>query len=413
MTYDILVIGAGLFGLATSAHIARMRPDLKVALVGPEDHRPDRGVFSSHRDMGRVVRTVGLDACWTRLNVDAQNGFVALEQETGRSIVSRNGTILVSTQAEEKDHYFGSVGSLIDVFSLHGTSMVVRDEATTTRLIERVSPYNAKGLGGKRAIFETGHAGYLSIPQLKAAQLQRFLVKNRGVEVRHYIDDIVTNVRRMHKSESYKVSVASGTALQSKVVVVCAGAFANLPGLLPRAVDIKLKTETVILAHIGQEEASRLLKIPSLLWEDEPSHGDYEGPYLVPPMDYGGSDGWCIKLGANLRHDVFPTHYEQVKEWFTAADTSEQEAVLVHVFQRLLPQVRVNRFSSKKCLLCRTATGKPYVDVVDDLGLFVCVGGNGYGAMCSDAIGKLTASMCLNGAAPQDLRASWLTPSKL
>jgi len=55
---------------------------------------------------------------------------------------------------------------------------------------------------------------------------------------------------------------------------------------------------------------------------------------------------------------------------------------------------------TKKCVISRTATGRPYIGETSIEGLFVAGGCNGYSAMSSDAIGEVTSHLILNGKLP-------------
>ncbi|MGZ4049230.1 MAG: hypothetical protein ACXVNN_07700 [Bacteroidia bacterium] len=49
-----------------------------------------------------------------------------------------------------------------------------------------------------------------------------------------------------------------------------------------------------------------------------------------------------------------------------------------------------------------TKPRKPYIGALNDRGLFVACGGNGYSAMCSDALGKVAANLLTEGPFRED-----------
>ena len=71
-----------------------------------------------------------------------------------------------------------------------------------------------------------------------------------------------------------------------------------------------------------------------------------------------------------------------------------------HVFSTGL---KFKSFKSDACVTMVTATGKPYIDKVND-NFGVAIGGNGHAAMSCDAIGRLAARMMLNSLDEKDKR---------
>ena len=127
---------------------------------------------------------------------------------------------------------------------------------------------------------------------------------------------------------------------------------------------------------------------------------------------------WCLKLGANStldRHfavdDDSSSHVAMtaLAEWFAPlpAGTSQvqhEESALRKVLQDLFPHLRVHKFRTKRCVITRTVDGRPLLARLGGVahdhhqqqsGLFVATGGNGYGAMASDAVGRRAADMVL------------------
>jgi len=55
-------------------------------------------------------------------------------------------------------------------------------------------------------------------------------------------------------------------------------------------------------------------------------------------------------------------------------------------------------------------TWKPYIGWLDDQGLFVACGGNGYSAMCSDALGSIASHLLTKGVFPKEYSAATFKP---
>ncbi len=87
---DVLVIGRGLFGCAAARHLARSGAG--VVLVGPgepADFARHDGVFASHYDEARIVRTTARDLTWARLARRSWAAFESLQGESGIEFLHR------------------------------------------------------------------------------------------------------------------------------------------------------------------------------------------------------------------------------------------------------------------------------------------------------------------------------------
>jgi sarcosine oxidase len=70
----------------------------------------------------------------------------------------------------------------------------------------------------------------------------------------------------------------------------------------------------------------------------------------------------------------------------------------------IMPRVRFDDCITKRCILTRTAShGNPYIGQIDDQ-LYVAIG-NGWSAMCSDAIGRVAAHLMREGEFPEGCRS--------
>lgn len=71
--FDVIVIGAGLFGTAAARHLCKKLgkdSEKKIAIIGPIEPKNIElhdGVFSSHYDQSRIVRRLSRDLPWAIL----------------------------------------------------------------------------------------------------------------------------------------------------------------------------------------------------------------------------------------------------------------------------------------------------------------------------------------------------------
>ena len=389
---------------AAAKYLQKIQPGHhQVLLVGPTGFDSETSVFSSHSDQGRVVRLLGSDDFWTDLNMESAAGFQALEAETSSKIVHSTGCITACAAAHNASAYFG-YSRVQDAASKFGLNLQLAESPTSAVTLARGHGYQLQG--ARNACYEGGQgAGYLSIPNLKSAQEHSFSVHGGVLN-----GGTVLKVSRTGETGEnlIELTLADGSTVRAHNVLVCGGSFCNqlLPAEL--ALPLHLKTETVVTAELPACVARELASLPSLLWEVDAS--EFEGVYLVPPMKY--ADGkWYLKIGCNSPKDM---HFEQsscdtwnqISRWFEAEDgneaTVEQERVLRSVLRDINPELyrKVVSFAPKRCIITRTPSGRPILEQLDE-NLFVATGGNGYGAMASDAIGRRAAEMVVRmGKAP-------------
>lgn len=122
------------------------------------------------------------------------------------------------------------------------------------------------------------------------------------------------------------------------------------------------------------------------------------GVYLTKPLQY--PDGkYYLKLGANLPTDHLTREAAELTPWFRVGDSDHNLPALRRLVSDLLPALPVVRWphpqlswQTKRCAISRTVHGRPYLGSLGP-GLLVAAGGNGYSAMCSDALGQRAARL--------------------
>jgi sarcosine oxidase len=382
MTYDQVVIGRGLIGSAAAKYLCRA--GAKVALIGPDEETAVRegNVFSSHYDRSRIQRIIGKDQTWTLLNKQSVAEYDAMEKETGIRFHSGQGCLYVNP--EGSDSYLENAEQQAEHFHLNFTSFE-SGGALRSAFPEFHFPAEAKGL------FEPAPAGHVDPRLLLRAQLHIF--KKEGGAIFN------ETVQEIHRSKDiFKIKAFSGKEYCSKKVLLAAGAFVNFFDLLKRKLVLNLKSESTIWAGVSRGEAKRLSELPSLLYET--SQSDIRNIYLVRPLPY--PDGtYYLKMGANTPGDIFFENANQVRDWFKSDHPGKHREALQNALRELMPGLTVETFSLNTCIVAFTQHGKPYIGAADT-GLYVAAGGNGYSAMCSDALGKIASAVLTEGAFPKE-----------
>ena len=389
--FDCIVIGKGLIGSAAAKYLKKYFE--RVAIIGPNEPLHDlekAQVFASHYDQSRVQRTIGVDPVWTQLNKQSVAHYPKLETESGISFHSSEGCLYVSPYG--KDKYLKNVPDQANQFRLP-YQFFDNEEFITKAFQDYTFPSGSFGM------LEPAPAGHINPLQLIKAQLKVF--QNSGGEI--YNDTVVN----LNYDQSFSVNTSTGQTYSAKKVLVTAGAFSNFFGLLPQPLSLELESETVLLAEVSQAEAQRLSKLPSLLYEMDTEA--VEGIYLVQPVQY--PDGrYYLKMGSNLSTDIPFQSLKQIQEWFRNGDISGNELVLRKALHAIMPSLNTIGYTTKKCIVSRTRHGQCYIGSSGQKNQYVAAGGNGYSAMCSDALGQIAAHYTIHENVPPEYSAQSFKP---
>ena len=373
MIYDNIIIGAGLIGSAAAKYISESEKN--VALIGPDEDRvlSEKIIFSSHYDSSRIQRFFGNDAIFTLLNQQSVNQYDTIEKETKIIFHFKEGCLYVNPSG--MNTYLKKIAEQAKVFDIKYQNFQ-SGESIHSFNSDFNFPVSAKG------IFEPAPSGHIN-PRLLIKAQQFLFKKNGGI----LFNDIVKDVNQ--KGDEIKIETLDGKVYRSKKVLLASGAFINFFNLLKRKLLLRLKSETTILAKVSPGEALRLVHLPALLYKiHEPEIQDI---YLVRPIQYPDGN-FYLKMGANIPDDIYFNNLTEVQEWFKNENHKINLRILKEALTNLIPSLSIEKCQAGKCIVSYTQHGKPYIGEVDDK-IFVTAGGNGYSAMCSDALGKIAATI--------------------
>jgi len=385
------VVGKGLIGSAAAKYLQSTLA--QVAVVGPDEPvDPDKAmIFASHYDQGRVQRTIGLDPIWTRLNKQSAIKYDNLAKESGIQFHYPVGCLYVSPNG--KDEYLKGVPEQALQFNV-GYQFLETGEAIHKAIPDFQFPDQSF------AMLEPAPSGHLNPLRLIEAQLAVFQA-NGGTTLK----DTVLHIH--NDGKMYQVQLQNDTSISAPVVLVAAGAFSNFNNILPRSLDLFLKSETVLLAKVSKDEAKRLAHLPSFLYEID--NGEMEGIYAIRPIEYPDGN-YYLKIGCNLSADIKFNELKEIQDWFRSGNSDRHIELIKNMLHSIMPALQTEGYQTKRCVISRTKHKKPYIGRVDGHNLFVAVGGNGYAAMCSDALGKVAAHMVLHGDTPEDFDSKTFEP---
>ncbi len=379
MVYDCIVVGKGLMGSAAAKYLAQSLKN--VAIIGPDEPTDlsTATVFASHYDQARIQRQIGLDEVWTLLNIQSTGIYQQLENQSGIQFHDAIGCLYV--QPDGLDDYLKMAPSQAKQFNID-CRFFNNGESIHKAFPQYVFPDASHGM------IEMAPSGSINPRLLIKAQLEVF--KQKGGQV---FAETVSAVD--YGKDKIDVTTFDGNVFSTKKILLAPGSFSNfLPVPEGKKLALTLKSETIVLAKINETEAKRLSKLPSLLYEINTKNLD--GIYLVRPIKYPDGN-YYIKMGCNFPADIYFEDLADIKKWFLKGNSDMHLQDLKNALITILPKVVFEDFITKRCIITRTPHGKQYIGELNR-NVIIATGGNGYSAMCSDALGRIASHVVINNA---------------
>lgn len=369
--HDVAVIGLGLIGSATLRHLtAAGVPAIGIGVAEPADPASHTGPFASHHDSGRVTRTLDATLEWAILAQRAIAEYPAIEAASGARFHFDVGVVMAERDPGRIEALLANAGAL--------GSMVSTSQRSPDGRIAAGS--------GFTWLAEPAPAGFIDPRRMLAAQLQ--VARAGGGTI---VDGEVRAVER--SGSTWTIRLTDGATVEAERVVVASGSHTDEIAGLPPLPPLMVRCETVVMAEPSPADLERLAGIPAVLCEVD--HPDFEDVYMVPPTVY--PDGVVrIKMGAGRHRPRRVDSAEERRSWMRGSDHVADLPELRRLLEALVPNLDARGWTTKPCMITDTATGLPYLDIVDD-GLVIAVGGNGYAAKSADAIGAIAADLAITG----------------
>lgn len=390
--FEVVVVGAGMFGSAAAKHLSRAGADvLVVGPAEPNDGAPvTKHAFGAYFDEARISRRVGWDAVWGATDARSLERFRGMEAEAGIRFFHECGSLVLMAKAIEH-----RTNAILHRCDAQGIAVErASDEALRSEFPDLALPPLA---GGVEGLLEREHAGYLNPRQLVRAQLR--LAAAAGGRL---LRAAVTALRKKKSSGLWRVQVeAAGRSIEveAEKVLVATGAFTNHNNVLPGNSKLALHAfnEPNLLFEVGEGQA-RLRGLPPVVTVDPEDTGDANmSLYMLPPIRY--PDGkWYMRIGPGMQPIVQELRTaDEMTSWYARQRvTPQQAAFLKWMMQMLLPDLRPVSVRAACCIIEKTPSRYPYIGHLDeDESLTVAVGGNGHGARGSDEIGRLASTVVL------------------
>lgn len=391
--FEVVVVGAGMFGSAAARHLSRAGADvLVIGPAEPPERTPvSRHAFAAHFDEARITRRLGWDDVWGTIDARSLERLGDIEAESGLRFFHECGSLVV--MAKSIEHRTSAILSRCEVDGIVVEQMA--RESLGREFPELGLPPLTGGVDG---LFERRQAGYLDPRQLVKAQLS--LAEASGGRL---LRAAVTAIRKDSAAGVWRLRTeraGSFGEIAAERILVATGAFTNHNGVLPG--DFKLALypfmEPNLLFEVGDRQLGRLCRLPPVVIVDPNDTGDANmSAYLLPPVRY--PDGkWYMRVGPGMQPIVEElTTAEAMIAWYAEQRiTPRQTAFLTAMMRMLVPGLEPATVRPAACIIEKTPSRYPYIGHIDeDESLTVAVGGNGHGARGSDEIGRLASTVVL------------------
>jgi len=359
--FSLAVVGLGMVGSGALRHAAAIGSVVGIGPAEPSDWSTHTGAFSSHYDSGRVTRRLDARSEWAILASRAITAYPVIELQSGITFHQPVGMAYVRNDP-------AGVEQQRTVASALGIAV---DEGPVP------SPYSIPS--GWTCLRERAPAGHIDPRKMVDAQL--VAATANGADI---IRGEARSVTR--EPDGFRVKIDGGTEITAERVVVATGSYGNEFAVRPLAVTIR--SEAVLLCEVDARTASSLV-MPSLIWLID--HPELIDIYVVPPVQY--PDGrWYLKIGGAWRPGPQLGDDASQLAWMRGSEADNRMELMRTVVDELLPSVPFHSFAMKPCVITDTASGLPFVGIVDD-GRVIARGGNGHAAKSGDAIGALAVGL--------------------
>ncbi|TCM58608.1 glycine/D-amino acid oxidase-like deaminating enzyme [Rhizobium sp. PP-F2F-G48] len=374
-TFDTIVVGKGMMGASAARHLASSGAN--VALIGPDepgDWATHDGVFSSHYDNGRITRTIDSDGDWARMARRSIERYHAIESRSGIGFYTEVGCLIAGA---EGGAYLGHVDAAARSL---GVAIAHLDQPG---LRSRFPSFSFRG--HERGIFEARDAGHVNPLALVAAETVCAAMAGASVISREVTSLVET-------ADGVTVTTIDGAAYQAENVLVATGGFALSDRLLRRTPALQVMARTVLFAEVAEADRDRLSAMPSLIRNGASEADSF---YLLPPIRYPDGKTY-IKIGGDP-DDLQLRDEAAIRSWFRSGGRAAAAAHLARHLADILPDFMPASTHFSPCVVSLTETGYPYIGYVESDRVALLTGGNGMAAKSCDEIGRLGASLILDG----------------
>ena len=395
-SYTVIVIGAGLTGSAGGSALVesnlRGGPD-RTARAAHSRHSP--GVFGSHYDESRIVRTLDCDVHWGLLARRSIARFADLQRKSGIPFYRESGHLALAERSTDPENYVNQVDRV-------ARQLGVACEVCEDGDLHHRFPF-LKVPQGTTGRYQGRIGGFISPRSLVRAQIE--MATRRGAEI---IPETAVKVRA--DREGVRVETQEGKVYLADRVIVATGAFCNFPGLLPVPLDLTFMGRTVLFLEPDSSGISQLRNMPSII--------DRSGPpgrrsYILPPCRYP-DDYVYLKIGSSVDVENPLENVAEVADWYRSNGNPKITKLLREIVRERFPAIRFLSEKVETCVNYYSANRLPYLGKVPgESSIIVIAGGNGGTAKSSDEYGHIAARLLFDEQWNYDLPEELFAPKAM
>lgn len=373
-TYDAAVLGLGAIGSAAVYQIAKC----KARVLGIDRYSPPHQFGSSHGSTRITREAIGEGEHLTPLARRSHHIWREIESETGRSLLSTTGVLIISSPGRTSfTHVEKFLPNTIAAADKYGVAYELLDART---LRARYPQFNVHD--GELGYFEPG-GGFVRPEACVATQLD--LARRHGADIR-----VGERVRTFIPTARGVLIRTDSDEYHAARVVLATGAW--LPEFLDPAVARRFRVfRQVMFWFAPDNDGFRSDRFPAFIWE---LSGPSQAIYGFPDVDCEG-----VKI-ATEQFDAATTADS------VARGVSSQEAIAVHrnLIAPFLPQLPADHARSSVCLYTVTPDFGFVIDrhpQSEHVIIASCCSGHGF--KHSAALGEVLAKLALTGHSRIDL----------
>ena len=385
-SYKYIVIGKGMIGSAAGRHLAERAEG--VALIGPDEPRDPAnhdGVFADHYDEGRITRILDPHVVWAKLARESIRRYRDMEARSGIGFYYEVGQLSVGpTDRAVSEYVPDSERVMIDL-----DEPFEKLDAQALKMRFPSQSFEAQCSG----LYQSVDAGHISARGIVAAETE--IAKQHGADV---ICEEAVSVES--GTDGVEVRTTRGGEYRADKVLVAAGGFTRDSGLVPKTLDVEVLAVNVLYIELTESQAADLAHLPSMIYMTGRPN---DSCYIVPPVQYRDRK-FRMKIGGSEGHASLGS-LEEIKAWFRGPGTPAERVRLWAKIRATIPyleSVPDERVTLGTCVVSKTPTELPYIDMVDER-VGVATGGNGLAAKSGDEIGRLGALTLLGAEWDSDL----------
>ena len=380
ITADVIVVGLGAIGSAVAHHLAAGGAQV----IGLDRFAPPHDQGSSH-GATRITRlAIGEGEEYVPIVQRSHALWRALEAQTGETLMTTTGGLLIASAASDRRAYHGQAGFFDRTVAAAERFGIAHERLDAAEIRRRFPAFMPRD--DERGYWERD-AGILSPERCVAAQLQA--ARSCGADLRY--GSVVERIESLPGRAGVTVVTNVGR-LSAAQLVIATGAW--LPTLLPSAQAARFTVQRQVLHWFAADEPALFAPglCPVFIW----IHGDDGASfYGFPKAD--GFDG--VKVATEQTEHA--TTADTIERVVTGAETALTFAA--HIRGRLR-SVTPRSVHDATCLYTSTIDGRFVIDRHPEWPNVTVVSAcSGHGFKHSAALGETVADILLGKAPRVDL----------